>query len=408
VNRKLLYRVLITSLFLVWTTGAQTVTSGLTPQRIVLNLTAEPATSMAVTWRTDAVVPDPIVQVAEAGDWIDFQKSAVAVTPVSAKVSVDSGNVASYHSAILTGLHPNTLYAYRVGGGNVWSEWNQFTTASDKADPFVFVFFGDPQVGIMDVVPRVLRESLVKAPQARFWLFTGDILELPQYDRLWREWFSATGFLHSIMPSIMAPGSHEYAFKSKEGVRWDVFTPLWNAHFTLPENGPRGLEERAYTIDYQGVRFILLDAQMKLAEQSQWLAEVLANNPNKWTIAAMHEPVFSVAKDRDGHDTRDAFMSLFDKFAVDLVLTGHDHVYSRTHNLKNGKVVPDSASGTVYVTSLSGEKSYPVNTHYKELMQKLAGNVQLFQVISFEGNELRYTSYTATGKVFDSFVLRKK
>jgi acid phosphatase type 7 len=407
VTRKAVHYILIALLFCAWISFAQTVSSDVTPQRIVLNLTAEPATSMAVTWRTNANVPDPVVEVAEAGDWVDFQKNAVVVKPVSAEIPVDSGAVAYYHSAILTGLRPNTLYAYRVGGGKVWSEWIQFTTAGVDASPFEFVFFGDPQVGNMTVVPRVLREALLKAPSAKFWLFTGDIMELAQYDRLWKEWFCATGFLHSIMPSILAPGSHEYAFKSGDKVRWDVLSPLWTAHFTLPENGPKGLEERVYTIDYQGVRFVILDAQMKLSEQTPWLEKVLANNPNKWTVAAMHEPVFSVARDRDGHDTRDAFMSLFDKYGVDLVLTGHDHVYSRSHKLKNGKVVPDSGQGTVYVTSLMGEKSYPVNYHYKDLMEKLEGNLQLFQVISLQGNGLKFTSYTATGKVFDSFELEK-
>src|SRR5512140_767081 len=376
---------------------AQTVAPGLAPQRIVLNLTTQPATSMAVTWRTDASVSDAVVQFAETGDWTDFQKNAVTEASISSRVPVDSGTVAYYHSAVLQGLRPNTCYAYRVGDGKVWSEWNQFTTASDSAAPFEFVFFGDPQNGIMDVVPRVLRESVLKAPSARFWLFTGDMLELPQYDRLWREWFSATGFLHAMIPSIMVPGSHEYAFKTGETVRWDSLTPLWKAHFTLPQNGPKGLEGCAYALDYQGVRFIMLDAQMELAEQTAWLEKVLADNTDKWTVAAFHEPVFSVAEDRDGHATRDAFMALFDKYHVDLVLTGHDHVYSRSHKLKNGKVVSDNESGTVYVTSLCGEKSYKASFHYKDLMQKIQGNLQLFQVISLDGNRLRYTSYTATG-----------
>ncbi len=387
--------------------GGQTIASGLIPKRIVLNLTAAPATSMAVTWRTDALVPQPAVQVAEAGDWTDFQRTAATVEAVTEKVAIDSAAFAYHHSAILTELRPNTLYAYRVGGDTVWSEWNQFTTASEDAAPFGFVFFGDPQNGISDVVPRVFREALLTAPSARFWLFTGDLTELPQYDRLWREWFTAVGFIHSIMPSIMTPGSHEYALQTKDTTLWDVFTPLWDAHFTFPENGPKGLEERAFTIDYQGVRFILLDAQHGLKEQSQWLEKVLARNPNRWTVVAMHEPVFSVAADRDGHETRDAFMALFDRYSVDLVLSGHDHVYSRSYKLNHGTVVSGDRPGTVYVTSVSGAKSYPMNYRYKDLMQKMGDRVQLFQVISFHGTSMHYTAFTATGKVYDTFDLEK-
>ncbi len=406
-GNRLLCAVLILAASFTRIAGAQTGAPDFAPQRIVLNLTARPATSMAVTWRTAAFVPDPVVQVAEAGDWTDFQGTAAVVEAVSEKVAIDSVTSAYHHSVILTGLRPNTLYAYRVGGDTVWSEWNQFTTASNDAAPFAFVFFGDPQNGIADVVPRVFREALLTAPSARFWLFTGDLTELPQYDRLWSEWFAAAGFIHSIMPSVMTPGSHEYALQTKDTTRWDVFTPLWDAHFTLPENGPKGLEERAFTIDYQGVRFILLDSQHELKEQSQWLEKVLSQNPNRWTVVAMHEPVFSVAADRDGHDTRDAFMPLFDRYSVDLVLSGHDHVYSRSHTLNHGEVVSGDRPGTVYVTSVSGSKSYPLSYRYKDLMQTMGDKVQLFQVISFDGASMHYVATTATGKVYDAFVLEK-
>lgn len=404
---RLLSAILIITASCTWIAGAQTIPPGFTPQRVVLNLTARPATSMAVTWRTGAFVPDPVVQVAEAGDWTDFQKRAVTVDAVTEKIALDTATFVYHHSAILTGLRPNTLYDYRVGGDTVWSEWAQFSTAQDTAAPFEFVFFGDPQNGITDFIARVFQESLLQAPAARFWLFTGDLTELPQYDRFWAEWFTAAGFIPSIMPSIMTPGSHEYAYQTKDTTRWDVFTPLWDAHFTLPENGPKGLEERAFTIDFQGVRFILLDAQHELKEQSQWLEKVLAQNPNRWTVVAMHEPIFSVAADRDGHETRDAFMAVFDRYSVDLVLSGHDHVYSRSYKLNHGKTVGGDGPGTVYVTSVSGAKSYPVNTRYQALMQKMGNRVQLFQVISFDGNTMKYRACTATGKVYDSFTLVK-
>jgi 3',5'-cyclic AMP phosphodiesterase CpdA len=232
-------------------------------------------------------------------------------------------------------------------------------------------------------------------------------MDLPQYDRFWVEWFSATGFIHSIIPCILAPGSHEYALKTGDEVRWDVFSPTWKAHFTLPENGPKGLEGRAYYVDYQGVRVVMLDAQTALKQQAAWLDSVLAKNPNKWTIAAMHEPVFSIAEDRDARDTRNAFMPLFDKYTVDLVLTGHDHGYARSKQLRNAKVVGAHERGTVYVVSLSGAKGYEHNPKYDGLMQKTGSHHQLYQVISILNHKLVFKSYTVTGALFDSFELVK-
>jgi 3',5'-cyclic AMP phosphodiesterase CpdA len=273
--------------------------------------------------------------------------------------------------------------------------------------PFDFVFFGDPQYEVKDIISRVFRKALVVAPDAKFWLFTGDLFDLPQFDRVWADWFYATGFIHSMIPIILAPGSHEYALKTGNDVRWDMFTPAWRAHFTLPRNGPKGLEGRAYYVDYQGVRFVMLDAQMALKEQSEWLEQVLSANPNKWTVAALHEPIFSIAKDRDGRDTRNAFMPLFDKYAVDLVLAGHDHGYARSKKVRNGKVVDNNESGTVYVVSVSGPQVYEHNPKYDSLMQKTGNKLQLFQVISFNGNKLIFKSYTATGRLNDSFELSK-
>jgi len=110
---------------------------------------------------------------------------------------------------------------------------------------------------------------------------------------------------------------------------------------------------------------------------------------------------------RDDRKTRDAFLPLIDKYGVDLVLTGHDHVYSRSHNLKNNAVVPALEKGTVYVVSVSGSKAYPLNPMSSKLMAKTGEKVQLFQTISIDGLSLKYRSYTATGDLFDAFELKK-
>jgi hypothetical protein len=210
---------IIVVLFYAALSTAQTPAQDIIPQRIVLNLTAEPARSMAVTWRTNRPVQNPLAQIAEAGDWTDFRSGAKSGSATSEKVTLDSKAVVYSHSVILKGLNPNVMYAYRVGGDSVWSEWNQFTTAKDESAPFEFVFLGDPQYEVKNICSRVFREALLVAPAAKFWLFTGDLFDLPQFDRNWDEWFYATGFIHSMIPSILAPGSHEYALKTDGVVR---------------------------------------------------------------------------------------------------------------------------------------------------------------------------------------------
>ena len=57
------------------------------------------------------------------------------------------------------------------------------------------------------------------------------------------------------------------------------------------------------------------------------------------------------------------------------------------------------------MVSVSGSKMYSVNTNYSDIKAKIGGIVQLYQVISIKWKELVYKSYTATGKLYDSFEL---
>ena len=134
---------LIISLFILVTTlnvFSQYYTESKTPQRIIINLTATPATSMAVTWRTVDAIDNAVVEVAEATDWTEFKKNSKSIRPTSKNLVTDKDFTVYHHSAIMDQLKPNTTYVYRVGGDKVWSEWNQFKTAQDKDAPFRFVF----------------------------------------------------------------------------------------------------------------------------------------------------------------------------------------------------------------------------------------------------------------------------
>ncbi len=377
------------------------------PERVALNLTAEPCNSIAVTWRTQKEVRQSVAQYTEESDSLNFEKLAVAVTAISEKVMLDSEVAVYYHSAVIKNLKPSKRYVYRVGGDSVWSEWNTFATAKKDPEPFTFVYLGDPQYGFRDYLPRLFRKTLTTAPDAAFWLYIGDLTTRPKKDQQWEDLFFSWDFAPRIMPSVMVPGNHEYSAVSKETRHILDLSHLWKAHFTLPDNGPAGMSETAFTFDYQGVRFVMLNGNEKLGLQAVWMDSLLSINANKWIIAAIHQPVYSMGGKRDEGNIRDTLMPVFDKYSVDLVLTGHEHVYSRSHKLRNGKVVGDKDKGTVYVVSVCGTKQYRMNLQYKDLLAKYSANVTLFQVISIDGNRLKFTSYTASGKIFDEFELVK-
>ncbi len=377
------------------------------PERIILNLTEEPWSSQAVTWRTFSEVSNPQAQIVRVGESSDLAGTAHTLHADSQPVALGDEQTVYHHGAVFTSLSPDTLYAYRVGDGEHWSEWNQFKTAHESPSPFKFVYFGDPQEQVRSLCSRIFRTAYKTAPDAAFWHFVGDLVDNGDKDEEWAELFDAFGWIPRTTPMILLPGNHEYPDKRYvQGKDFKLF-PLWRPHFTLPENGPAGLEETVYFIDYQGVRFVMLNGNEQLEKQASWLEGILSRNHERWTIVAIHQPIYSTGKTRKDSPLKDLFLPVFDRHSVDLVLQGHDHTYSRSAKLKNGSRVTDTEEGTVYVISVSGPKSYPLSSRHQDIMDKSGTDRQLFQVISIEDNRLLYECYDVRGVLYDSFVLKK-
>ena len=311
-----------------------------------------------------------------------------------------------HYSAVLKGLLAGTKYYYRVGSEKSWSEWIGFTTAEESFEPFTFVYMGDPQVGLLSYCSRLFRQAIRSAPDARFWLFAGDQVNDGNSDQDFYEFFYAGGWMFRSLNILPVAGNHEYP-RSESGETRSL-TYLWRPHYTLPENGPAGLEETSYWLDYQGVRIIVLNGNENVLEQRDWLEEVLRKDGAKWTIVSIHQPLYSTGNDRDNPELQMLFLPLFDEYGVDLVLQGHDHTYGRTYPLRNGKIVTGGNGGTVYLVSSSGAKFYRQNPRYLGLMAKTALETQLFQVLDVEENAIHFKAINTNGELVDQFTLIKK
>ncbi len=371
------------------------------PDRIVLTWQTDPTTSQAITWRTDTTVARGTVEIAPAKASPRFMLSVESVAAETEHVETDSGP-AHFHSANAQGLEPATRYAYRVGAGEVWSEWFHFRTANDRPEPFSFIYFGDAQNNVLSLWSRTLRSAYSDAPRAAFMIHAGDLINRANRDVEWGEWFEAGDWIQAMVPSIPTPGNHEYA---KDGAGGRSLSSLWRPHFTLPAGDIEGLEETVYFVDYQGVRIISINSNERLEEQAEWLDGTLESNPNRWTVVTFHHPVFSTAEGRDNETLRGLWKPLFDRHRVDLVLTGHDHTYGRGQNLPVGGNAVDTRAGTVYVVSVSGPKMYSLDD--EAWWDRAAENTQLYQIISIDGDTLQYEARTAVGDLYDAFELVK-
>lgn len=388
------------------------------PDRIVLTWVGDPATTQAVTWRTDESVVHAYAEIAVAEDGPAFADRSESYEAVTDEFN-ESRTCAHFHTVEFEGLTPATRYAYRVGDGANWSEWNQFSTASAGADPFTFVYFGDAQNEVHSHWSRVVREAYRDAPRAAFMLHAGDLINRASADGEWGEWFAASGHIHRMVPCIATPGNHEYEgtmplnrlLRRKRSNDQPQLSRHWRPTFAFPENGPDGLEETTYWFDYQGTRIISLNSNERIADQTEWLENVLHENPNRWTIVTFHHPVYSSNPTRDNVAVRDEWQPLFDEYRVDLVLQGHDHTYARsglmTHeNVPTGVTAHNRDTGTVYVVSVSGPKMYEARN--RPDMRRTAEDTQLYQVIHVDAGELRYEARTAMGRLYDAFTLHKQ
>lgn len=383
------------------------------PDRIILSIKGDPSTTMAVTWRTDTTVSETVAQISQNLPTVFLADSSSAVTGTFEDVEGD-GVVGRFHSVNFTSLRPGTTYAYRVGSGTDASEWFTFKTASASADPYTFLFFGDAQMGTNSLFSRVIRQAYRSVPDARLMLFPGDLVDGGTGSKLqddeWGEWHEADGFINAEIPVLPTPGNHEHYNPGDRTNR--ALNRYWRPGFTLPENGPAGLEETAYTLDYQGVRFIIINSDIMLRsedfarKQAVWVEELLKNNPCKWTVMAFHHPLFSTSARRDNKTVRESLKPLIDKYGVDLVLNGHDHTYARGSVMPDGQEKKGKRAGTVYVVSVSGSKQYQQDA--EPWWDLGLTNTQLWQAITVDGNELEYRAYDASGTIVDQFTIKKK
>jgi hypothetical protein len=411
------------------------------PDRVILTWQGDTATTQSVTWRTSAEVKHPIAQFAPSASGAGFVANARSVEAATHPLETREHGRVLHHTVHFVGLTPETRYSYRVGErGGQWSEWFQFRTASREAKPFSFIYFGDAQHMIRDYFSQLIRQAALDAPQARFIVHAGDLVNTGSMDLEWGEWFGAGSWLNAMIPSMPVVGNHEYyrtrGPDNSYGPDPLLLTPHWRAQFALPEHGPKEMAEDVYYFDFQGVRMIALNsvtAENKGAKnsidtraveaQARWLEDVLRDNPNRWAIVSFHYPVFSswpAAPPGTPWETGSPkimkyWKPVFDRYGVDMVLQGHEHTYARvrvgvdspvvTNQITGGSRYFDAKSGAVYVTSVASAIPLKVEQQMRIDMVRTGENLQLYQVITVDRDTLRFEAKTVDGSVYDAFDL---
>ena len=147
-----------------------------------------------------------------------------------------------------------------------------------------------------------------------------------------------------------------------------------------------------YRFKKGNVAFYSLNSNYMDKKQVDWVVSELAKDTSEWKVCFFHHPPYSSAK-KHGSDNqlREVVEPIFVQYGVDVVLTGHDHVYERIKPQKGIYYFVSGAggqlrSGDVKDSSPLTEKSYDKDNHF--MLFEVAGDQMYFQTISRTGETI--------------------
>ena len=117
-----------------------------------------------------------------------------------------------------------------------------------------------------------------------------------------------------------------------------------------------GMDGRWWAAHLDDILLVGLDSTMvDDPGQQRWLADTLAAATETWRIVLVHHPPYSAGYQGSSTDVRQAFAPLFERYGVQLVVSGHEHDYQRSVPV-NG--VTYLVSGAAADTRRTGEEDF--------------------------------------------------
>jgi 3',5'-cyclic AMP phosphodiesterase CpdA len=159
-----------------------------------------------------------------------------------------------------------------------------------------------------------------------------------------------------------------------------------------------GKPNNYYKAAHGPVDFFMIDSSSPQAtgqggaEQIAWLKQALAESTATWKVAALHHPPYTSGVRGSNMVVRDALEPIFVEGGVDIVFTGHDHHYERTHPQR----------GIVYVVSGAGCKLSRVRPSE---FTALATSELQFMLVEADRTSMEVRCIGVEGQTIDAFVL---
>ncbi len=330
-------------------------------------LQAATDSSIVIRWRTDVSVRARVRHGVKIENLPDTTDDVILKTE---------------HEIKLTGLKPATRYFYSIGTLRDTLQYgpnNYFFTlpVPGTEGHYRVGVFGD--CGSPSVNQLKVRDEFIKYlgnNNLDAWILLGDNAYNDGNDKEYQVKFfnSFQDYLLKKYPVFPGPGNHDY-HDADFGAEYaqKTHSTAYFQNFTMPINGEAGgiasHNPAFYSFDLGNIHFISLDSYGMeenkyflydtLGPQAQWLIKDLKANQNKgWVIVYFHHPPYS--KGTHDSDTDDIMsgirmniLPILDRYEVDLVISGHSHVYERSRLLKGYYGKTESFDTTKYQLSNS-------------------------------------------------------
>jgi predicted MPP superfamily phosphohydrolase len=156
--------------------------------------------------------------------------------------------------------------------------------------------------------------------------------------------------------------------------------------------------ERYYTYIKNNVRFFVLDTDFLDAKQLAWIETALRDSRDEWKICYFHHPLYSDGRTHGSQvDLRVVLEPLFTKYGVNVVFSGHDHVYERIKPQK----------GIYYFVSGAGGQLRKGDVKRSELTAAAFDQDQSFMLVEIDGRDLQFRVISRTGQTVDSGSIKR-
>lgn len=370
--------------------------------QITLNVGADD-TEMNFVWHRAKTSEKPIVRISSNKNMTNYDEFIGENSRSENKDQIVSRVTA-------TDLKADTIYYYICGSGNTWSDSTAFRTGISEKTRFLFV--SDIQIdGKTEESTEygartwnaVLEYALEKNDNIEFFLAAGDMTNAGNSTNEWAATISPVAM--RSLPFASVPGNHD---NKGPYYRHYVNTPN---NYKMLSTSVSGAKDYYFRND--DTLFIMIDTMnLNIFGHYNFLKKAISENTDaKWRVLSFHQDIYgagSHAADAENPMLQVLLSSILHDFDFDIVLNGHEHLYSRSYFMKNNKIVSgidNSASkvvdpdGTLYITAnnASGRQRYYEDYPFTDInwvnFKYMTQETPLYSIIEFEDNNFTLNTY---------------